>query len=98
MRKGGGRPKGVPNRVTREMKAWAKELFESDEWRLSAAKRIVAGKAPHLEAHCLQVLMPKTVAVDVTHHSKPDLSKLNDQELATLEQMLSKAVPAESVH
>jgi len=65
-RGGPGRPKGVPNKATREMKAWARELFESEHWRVSAAKRIIEGKAPHLEAHCLQVLMPKTDKTDVT--------------------------------
>lgn len=37
---------------------------------------------------------------EVTHRTKPDLSKLDESELATLEQMLSKAVPVaiEAVH
>jgi len=42
------------------MKVWASELFKSPEWQDSARTRIIEGKAPHLEAHCLQVLMPKT--------------------------------------
>ena len=75
------------------MKAWASELFQSEEWRASARKRILAGKAPHLEGHCLQVLMPKALAVDVTHHTKPDLSRLSDDELAILDRMMAKAVP-----
>lgn len=37
---------------------------------------------------------------DVTHHTKPDLSKLSDAELAALEQLVTKAAPvqAEAVH
>jgi hypothetical protein len=56
----GGRPKGAQNKATREMKEWAANLFQSPAWQGSARKRIIAGKAPHLEAHVLQVLMPKT--------------------------------------
>lgn len=52
------------------MKAWASELFESDEWRASARQRIIEGKAPHLEAHCLQVLMPKTEKTDITSNGQ----------------------------
>jgi hypothetical protein len=48
------------------MKEWARELFDSPEWRASARERIVAGKAPHLEAHVLQVLMPKVDHVNAT--------------------------------
>jgi hypothetical protein len=72
LKRGGspGRPKGVPNKATRQMKEWATELFESPEWRASAAQRIIDGKAPHLEAHCLQVLMPKTDKTDHTSNGK----------------------------
>lgn len=65
-RKTGGRAKGTPNKATRAMKEWALELFESEAWRISAAQRIIDGKAPHLESHCLQVLMPKTDKTDLT--------------------------------
>ena len=54
-----GRRKGVPNKTTVAMKEWASELFESADWRDSARARILKGKAPHLELHALQVLMPK---------------------------------------
>ena len=56
---GKGRPKGSKNKATVEMKAWAREMFESDEWRNSARNRILAGKAPHLEAHVMACLMPR---------------------------------------
>lgn len=54
-----GRPKGALDHSTREMKEWALELFSSPEWRASARRRILAGKAPHLETHIVAVLMPK---------------------------------------
>jgi hypothetical protein len=54
-----GRVPGTPNRSTKEMKEWSLELFQSEEWRASAKKRILAGKAPHLETHVLAVVMPK---------------------------------------
>jgi hypothetical protein len=55
-----GRPKGAKNKATVEVKYWFAQMFASEEWRASAVKRIIEGKAPHLEAHGLQVLMPKT--------------------------------------
>jgi hypothetical protein len=48
------------------MKEWARELMESKEWRDSAKRRILAGRAPHLEAHICQVLMPKTDKLDAS--------------------------------
>ena len=67
LRRGGpGRPKGSKNKHTPEIKAWAAQLFDSPEWRESARKRIVAGKAPHLEGHVLQVLIPKVSKHEVT--------------------------------
>ena len=50
---------------------------QSERWCASAVERIVAGKAPHLESHIFQVLMPKTTHMDIAHHTKPDLSKLS---------------------
>jgi uncharacterized protein DUF5681 len=54
-----GRPKGALGHATREMKEWASDLVHSDAWRESARRRILAGKAPHLESHIVAVLMPK---------------------------------------
>lgn len=46
---GGGRPKGVPNKATREIKEFARTFLESPRYRQSLQRRIVAGKAPHME-------------------------------------------------
>jgi len=44
-----GRPKGLPNYATREIKAWAENFLSSPEYVASAEKRVKQGKAPHLE-------------------------------------------------
>ena len=53
-------PPAIYQPLPRLMRRPASALFGSPEWRASATKRIIAGKAPHLEAHCMQVLLPKT--------------------------------------
>ena len=55
---GPGRPKGAVNASTRAVREFALELVESPEWQASARARILAGKAPHLEAYLLRVLLP----------------------------------------
>jgi len=54
LRKGGGRPKGAPNKATREFKDAARAFVESAAYRASAERRMVSGKAPHLELFFLQ--------------------------------------------
>jgi hypothetical protein len=46
---GGGRRKGVPNQATPEIKAFTRHFLQSKEYRQSSKRRILAGKAPHLE-------------------------------------------------
>ena len=50
----------MPNKATIAMREWDSQVFHSEEWRKSAVRRIVAGKAPHLESHIIQVMIPKT--------------------------------------
>lgn len=60
LRRGGpGRPKGSKDKRSLEMAEWAREFFASAEWRASAKKRMLEGKAPHLEGHILACEMPK---------------------------------------
>lgn len=57
---GPGRPKGLKNKVTLEMREWYARLMDSKAYRASARERILTGRAPHLESHVHAVLMPKT--------------------------------------
>ena len=52
-KKGPGRPKGLPNIATREHKEFCRQFLESEDYRRSAMKRMLAGKAPHLESLAL---------------------------------------------
>ena len=45
----GGRPKGIPNKATREIKDIARALVEDPEYVQSLRERLTAGKAPHME-------------------------------------------------
>jgi len=45
-----GRRPGSLNQTTLEIKAAAKALIEDPEYRISLRQRLVAGKAPHMEA------------------------------------------------
>lgn len=48
LRRGGGRPKGVPNVATREQKAFFQAILESDDYRDSFRRRVLRGE-PGLE-------------------------------------------------
>lgn len=49
LRKGGGRPKGVPNKITREIKDIAAGLLSDKNYVESLRRRLTSGKAPHME-------------------------------------------------
>jgi len=59
LRRGGGRPKGVPNKATKDLKEWAEQFFASPEWRKAAEQRMLKGKAPHLEGYLLPLIYGK---------------------------------------
>lgn len=63
-KKTGGRVKGNPNHITRELKAFWHQFFESKAYQDNAMERIAAGKAPHLEAY----LLPKIYGKATEHH------------------------------
>ena len=45
----GGRPRGAINHATREIKDFARNLVESPEYVKSLTRRLIAGRAPHME-------------------------------------------------
>lgn len=50
LRRGGpGRPKGCPNKVTREIKMIARAVLDDPAYQESVKQRMIDGKAPHLE-------------------------------------------------
>jgi hypothetical protein len=56
LRRGGpGRPKGSKNKITLEVS----RLMESPEYFASVKKRVLTGKAPHLETYWLNKLIGK---------------------------------------
>lgn len=63
---GPGRPKGALNKRTLAQREWAIALLESEEYRESARRRILSGRAPHLEGlfHEATILPRKS---SVTH-------------------------------
>lgn len=64
LRRGGpGRPKGVPNRATREFKAFWRCWMDSADYRENVKRRILLGRAPHLESYIAQMVYgrPKDV-------------------------------------
>jgi hypothetical protein len=46
---GDGRPRGAKNHTTEEARRWARKILESPKYRASLRKRLLAGKAPHIE-------------------------------------------------
>ena len=44
-----GRPKGAINKSTREVKAFARAIVEDPEYVDSLRRRLVSGRAPHME-------------------------------------------------
>lgn len=90
LRRGGGRPKGIPNKTTVEVRALAAKLFDRKYWT-AIRQRLLKGKvAPAVEVRLLAYAFGepvKTVQVDgeVTVHEKRSiLSQLPDEILHAL--------------
>lgn len=54
-----GRPRGAQNRATREFKTFWREFFESPAYRKNLTVRLLAGRAPHMERYCAELLFGK---------------------------------------
>jgi hypothetical protein len=51
LKRGGspGRPKGIPNKASFEIKHFCRSITESRTYQASLKKRLIEGKAPHME-------------------------------------------------
>jgi len=56
---GPGRPKGLPNKATRQIKEFGEQLFKSKAYKDSITKRILDGKAPAVEIHLMNLTFGK---------------------------------------
>ena len=56
---GPGRPKGLPNKATREVKDFGEKFFKSKKYRDSLKTRILEGKAQQLEIHLMNLTYGK---------------------------------------
>lgn len=62
----GGRPKGVTNKNTREIKNAATALVEDPKYLASLQHRLMSGKAPHMETLLFHYAYGKPK--DITEH------------------------------
>ena len=53
LRRGGGRPKGAPNKVTKEIRALSQVLFDDDYWVKTRARLLNGRLAPAVETKLL---------------------------------------------
>lgn len=65
-RGGPGRPKGQPNKATAEIRDAARAIVEDKDYAESLKKRVIAGKAPHMETLLFHYAYGKPK--DVTDH------------------------------
>jgi hypothetical protein len=89
-----GRPKGVPNGVTRELREFWHKFFSSAEYRESAKRRILSGSAPHIETYLFNRIYGKPrerVELQITEE-REDLSLLSDEELAERAEAIAATV------
>lgn len=49
-KKSRGRPKGVPNKATVEVREAAQKIVQDPEYLKSLTERLLAGRAPHIES------------------------------------------------
>jgi len=72
---GGGRPKGVPNKATLEIKEFARNVLMSPRYRTSLEQRLLAGTAPHVEVllHHYAFGLPRHKYVEPVRPSRPEV-------------------------
>jgi hypothetical protein len=46
---GPGRPKGLPNKATQDVREFAQKFIDDEDYKSSLKRRILRGSAPHME-------------------------------------------------
>ncbi len=82
-----GRPKGLQNHATREMKTWAQAFLRSKAYRRSLMRRVLSGDAGTQELRLAEYAFGKpATVVEVTTNPFRDLSDAElDAEIAKLD-------------
>lgn len=77
---GPGRPKGLPNKTTREVKDFARKFLSSSDYVSSAKARVLSGDAAHLEVlwHHYAYGKPKE-SVQISGDIPPFILKLDGE-------------------
>lgn len=84
-RKVGGRRKGTPNKATPEIREAARQLVEDPAYRVALRRRLIAGKASHMETLLFHYAYGRPAdrveppGLD-ENRPKSDLSRLTDEE------------------
>jgi hypothetical protein len=75
-----GRPKGVPNIASREIKDVARRLLEDEAYQARLVTRLRAGKAPPVEVLLFHYAFGKPVERHEVTTAIGDFSRLSDDE------------------
>jgi hypothetical protein len=87
-----GRPKGSRNKTSLEIAAVARQLVESREYRASLKKRLIEGKAPHMEPILFYYAYGKPVdRIELIGPMVKEVHRLSELYGMTAEEVLAEA-------
>jgi hypothetical protein len=92
MKAGPGRPKGSKNKTRLEIAQVARQLVESREYKASLRKRLIEGKAPHMEPILFYYAYGKPVdRVELIGPMVKEVHRLADVYGMTADEVLAEA-------
>jgi hypothetical protein len=96
----GGRPKGIRNKSTLSVGEFFRGVFESDDYRQRVTKRLIDGKAPHLETIGFYYAYGKpkeTLDINITQTMLLAALRLSDLELTAFLRALESPQPEQAL-